>query len=1159
MKKIQKTVVAVLVLGFLSLGSAIAVSAENNNQKTNICHATSSQQNPWNAINISTSSLPTHLGHGDFLYTGPLKQNGTPSNDGDQWCKGHAPAQISAEKIICESEADLPNWGAGGPNITAATAPDFLASHPNCYEQHGWKYQWAPANTANPGNNIEHAGAPWVTFDENDLPEITPGQKVWVREELPSGYISYSGATSNLTSTNAKNSAEFYCSTDVLNYDNYDAISTVEAGKLYHCVAFNVKVDICPNIEGAQATIPEGYHLNDNKQCVPDTATIHATKVLCDTEWDLPNWGNNGPDITATTATDYVAGNDSCRIVPWTFEWAPDGTANPGDNTEIGGTPWVPFSNGSVSVPVGSLVWLREQIPAAYQPFSGATSDLDGTNAKRSAEFYCSTDVLNYDNYDFISPAKANADYYCVGFNTLKPAKADGKAHVFKFIDGVQATPEMTKTEDKPDGVSFPLYKPDAPNYPFYLGPYSDAQAGDIPYESSTYTMVGGETYAVVEDLSTPLVGSSCSNENNPAYALVGYTTGKTLDEAKAAEKSLATPQVTIDGDSYIIVWNHKCAPEVVDMCLNIEGIQAQVPEGYHADGQNCYPDQNQCVDTSGDIISDTDTFFGEIAAKVLSFIHEAWSAGTSAIPGASWIWGEDPVADPTVATTETFTRNFTISGTPTDGSITIAADNDYSVSVNGTTICADGSQGTEGAGISFGSPDTCVIPGGVLTTGSNTLSITVTNWAVEGSTFESNPAGLRYKLHYNAQDCPDVEPLTGSIEIKKYLCPADFVPNRTDNGVSSTAPESCVPQSGVPFGFVHGDQSDASGPYPELGEALTPGGATGENGVLTIPGLSSLGRYLVKETDGTNLLGLYCEGDGDTNPNNNDNQELTFVPVGGIAHCVAYNKAPVVVDMCPNLEGNQTEVPQGYHLDDGDCVPNVVVDENPQCSDGKDNGDEEDSLVDAADPGCHSDGNVNNPDSYVPSDNSESNTSAICSDGLDNDGDQLIDSNDPGCLSGPDNTWNPDDISEDNNTTPTGGGGGGSGGGGVPGVPFVAQPTTGKVLGATTSCGPYLNEYLKKGGKNNIDEVKKLQQFLNDYLKLDPKLPVNGIFGVQTYKAVIKFQEKEKDMVLSPWIGVTLKDAKKGTGWVFKTTVTRINNIMCPELNLPIPPLTLN
>ena len=43
-----------------------------------------------------------------------------------------------------------------------------------------------------------------------------------------------------------------------------------------------------------------------------------------------------------------------------------------------------------------------------------------------------------------------------------------------------------------------------------------------------------------------------------------------------------------------------------------------------------------------------------------------------------------------------------------------------------------------------------------------------------------------------------------------------------------------------------------------------------------------------------------------------------------------------------------------------------------PECSDGIDNDDTEDSAADAGDPGCHSDGNAANPDSYVAGDNDE-------------------------------------------------------------------------------------------------------------------------------------------------------------------------------------------
>lgn len=48
-----------------------------------------------------------------------------------------------------------------------------------------------------------------------------------------------------------------------------------------------------------------------------------------------------------------------------------------------------------------------------------------------------------------------------------------------------------------------------------------------------------------------------------------------------------------------------------------------------------------------------------------------------------------------------------------------------------------------------------------------------------------------------------------------------------------------------------------------------------------------------------------------------------------------------------------------------------------PECSDRMDNADPEDTLIDAEDPGCHSDGNPNNPDSYQPQDNDETDNGA--------------------------------------------------------------------------------------------------------------------------------------------------------------------------------------
>jgi hypothetical protein len=63
-------------------------------------------------------------------------------------------------------------------------------------------------------------------------------------------------------------------------------------------------------------------------------------------------------------------------------------------------------------------------------------------------------------------------------------------------------------------------------------------------------------------------------------------------------------------------------------------------------------------------------------------------------------------------------------------------------------------------------------------------------------------------------------------------------------------------------------------------------------------------------------------------------------------------------------------------------------------CSDTQDN--DGDGRIDALDPGCHTDGNADNPDSFDPNDDDESDPQ--CSDLADNDGDGVIDSADPGC-----------------------------------------------------------------------------------------------------------------------------------------------------------------
>jgi LPXTG-motif cell wall-anchored protein len=113
-----------------------------------------------------------------------------------------------------------------------------------------------------------------------------------------------------------------------------------------------------------------------------------------------------------------------------------------------------------------------------------------------------------------------------------------------------------------------------------------------------------------------------------------------------------------------------------------------------------------------------------------------------------------------------------------------------------------------------------------------------------------------------------------------------------------------------------------------------------------------------------------------------------------------------------------------------------------PQCSDTIDN--DGDGLIDAADPGCHSDNDATNTASYNPNDNDETDSGGgtggsgnpsskkQCNDNKDNDGDGLVDADDPGCHTGNNlnNPFNPSDNDESNGN---GNGGNGGGGGNAP------------------------------------------------------------------------------------------------------------------------------
>ena len=234
------------------------------------------------------------------------------------------PATILAHKIICETEEDLPDWGAGGSNITSTTAQDYVdASKGKCWFAESWDFQWATDNhqTAN-GNYYGPmpSAQGWFDFDTSasgsvpasltvDDPENAG--RLWFREVLKQDYIPFVYPPGE--KTNPENpSAEFYCNNDVLNYDNREWINNLQEGETYYCVGFNVPVG-CGNgiVEGEEEC---DHGPNGSMECSPEC----TLPPICDPEIELIH--NGSFEIPTVTH------NEKWNIFPegltgWITDW----------------------------------------------------------------------------------------------------------------------------------------------------------------------------------------------------------------------------------------------------------------------------------------------------------------------------------------------------------------------------------------------------------------------------------------------------------------------------------------------------------------------------------------------------------------------------------------------------------------------------------------------------------------------------------------------------------------------------------------------------------------------------------------------------------------------------------------------------------------------
>src|SRR3989344_3531251 len=156
-------------------------------------------------------------------------------------------------------------------------------------------------------------------------------------------------------------------------------------------------------------------------------------------------------------------------------------------------------------------------------------------------------------------------------------------------------------------------------------------------------------------------------------------------------------------------------------------------------------------------IASDTNTLADGKPSVAAWNQNEAWTAN---IPGATWIWKEYLVSNPSVTTTVAFTKTFTIPADATGikGPFVVAADDLFKCYLN-----SDSNPFTpipiQGVGYHQEQNKVTVDIGVYLKPGTNVLKCDVTNIGGDASgpwqaTAENNPAGILYRLDITSSTC---------------------------------------------------------------------------------------------------------------------------------------------------------------------------------------------------------------------------------------------------------------------------------------------------------------------------------------------------------------------------------------------------------------------
>jgi len=461
----------------------------------------------------------------------------------------------------------------------------------------------------------------------------------------------------------------------------------------------------------------------------------------------------------------------------------------------------------------------------------------------------------------------------------------------------------------------------------------------------------------------------------------------------------------------------------------------------------------------------------------------------TTDIDGATWIWATDRTENPGQTETYNFVETFTVDN-PTSALVSVAADNFYRVYVNGDLVPELDRNGPDSNFRTAALKSDIDISSYLNSNGENTIRFEVTNKGVAGSNSIQNPAGVLYRI---------------DVVGDKNSCAITTEPEVVEE---PEVPEVVVETGTIQVCKVYVDANSGVIDPSQLSSAS-----------FTVPGTNDVDFTPVKT--GAPITNAVFDTTNGLNTDLNGDQRND-------AYCVTET-----YDLGKSyLYGEETK-------SGADASDWTFVGRNDQFNNAFDITNPISGLSVA-----DTDGEiVLAKDATQPAAGTNTARQLVVVNQLTEDTTGGGDDNGGGVEEG---GTNDDDASPARRNR----GGSSSSGTQTDRFSFATAPA-GEVLGASTvSVCPFLIDYMQMGVENDSLEVMKLQIFLNIFKDMfgGTESPVTGTFGSVTDKNVKLFQQRFQTEILDPWFNKGIVPHNRPTGFVYKTTLWKINSIVCPD-----------